>query len=407
MEEYKMANVKNGRLVNLVESTFKPEDVTILLKNLTSDGMKELSTEERERLIQSGVHYSEMLPLEYVPTNEYLKLYEKSLKEQTYLTAKDLATMSEAIILFKKERELKENLTESKRIAVVSLARAGTPIGVLFKRYMDMFHPEYNVAHYTASIIRGRGIDRNAMNYVASQENVSDIVFLDGWTGKGAINNVLKLEVYNLKQLDNEKWKDLSDELVVMADPANICRVCGTHLDRLVPSSCLNSTVTGLISRTILNKNYINESDGDFHGAVYFGHNDGMLEADKTYEFIDAIVDFLSKKFDAETVRIVQANAQKILDSGANGVKGIDIVKNIAQSEGVDDFNKIKPGVGECTRVLLRRVPKKILVNSDYIGNESIEHIFQLARERNVEVESSTELGNYGVVGVIADLSDV
>lgn len=402
-----MANVVNGKLVNLVNNTFKPDDVTILLKDLTSEGMQAMGTKEREKLIQSGLHYSEMLPLEYVPTEDYMRIYEKSLKEQMYLTVKDLAHMCEAVLIFKRERELKEKLKESKRIAVVSLARAGTPIGVLFKRYLNMFHPEYTVNHYSISIIRGRGIDRNAMDYIASQEEVSDIIFLDGWTGKGAIDNVLKLEVHNLKQANPEKWKNLSDELVVLADPANICRVCGTHRDRLVPSSCLNSTVTGLVSRTILNSHYINEADGDFHGAVYFGDNEGMMEADKTYEFIDAIVDFLNKKFVAETVRIVQANAQKILDSGANGVKGIDIVKNIAQSEGIDDFNKIKPGVGECTRVLLRRVPKKILVNSDYIGNESIEHIFQLARERNVEVESSTELGNYGVVGVIADLSDV
>ena len=402
-----MANVRNGELINLVKNTFKPEDVTVLLKDLTSEGMKELSTEEREKLIQSGVHYSEMLPLEYVPTNEYMKLYEKSLKEQLYITVKDLAQMCEAVLIFKRERELKEKFKESKKIAVVSLARAGTPIGVLFKRYMNMFHPEYTVNHYSISIIRGRGIDRNAMDYIASKEEVSDIVFFDGWTGKGAINNVLKLEVYNLKQIDYNKWKDLSDELVVLADPANICRVCGTHKDRLVPSSCLNSTVTGLVSRTILNSHYINEADGDFHGAVYFGDNEDMLEADKTYEFIDAVVDFLNKKFDDETIKIVQSNAQKILNKGATEIKGIDIVKNIAQSEGIDDFNKIKPGVGECTRVLLRRVPKKILVNSQYIGDESLGHIFQLANERKVLIESSNELGNYGVVGVVADLSDV
>ena len=44
--------------------TYHPEDVTILLKDIT--GMVEpLGTKEREARIQSGVHYSEMLPLEY------------------------------------------------------------------------------------------------------------------------------------------------------------------------------------------------------------------------------------------------------------------------------------------------------------------------------------------------------
>ena len=45
-------------------SSYRPEDVTILLKDIT--GMiTPLGTEERERRIQSGTHYSEMLPIEY------------------------------------------------------------------------------------------------------------------------------------------------------------------------------------------------------------------------------------------------------------------------------------------------------------------------------------------------------
>ena len=31
--------------------------------------------EEREKLNQSGIHYSEMLPLEYKPTPKYMEIY--------------------------------------------------------------------------------------------------------------------------------------------------------------------------------------------------------------------------------------------------------------------------------------------------------------------------------------------
>ncbi|MFB8733064.1 cysteine protease StiP domain-containing protein [Bacillus sp. SL00103] len=41
----------------------------------------EKSTEERERSIQSGAHYSEMLPIEYKPTESYMDLFYESLKE--------------------------------------------------------------------------------------------------------------------------------------------------------------------------------------------------------------------------------------------------------------------------------------------------------------------------------------
>ena len=55
-------------------SSYHAEDVTILLKDIT--GLVEpLPTPERERRIQSGTHYSEMLPLEYRPSPEYLRAY--------------------------------------------------------------------------------------------------------------------------------------------------------------------------------------------------------------------------------------------------------------------------------------------------------------------------------------------
>ena len=54
-----------------MRSSYSDEDVILLLKDIT--GMVQPQpTEEREKLIQAGKHYSEMLPVEYVPTE---KLY--------------------------------------------------------------------------------------------------------------------------------------------------------------------------------------------------------------------------------------------------------------------------------------------------------------------------------------------
>ena len=47
--------------------SYSPSDVIFLLKDL-SDVSLERATDEREAAIQSGVHYSEMLPVEYQPT---------------------------------------------------------------------------------------------------------------------------------------------------------------------------------------------------------------------------------------------------------------------------------------------------------------------------------------------------
>ena len=60
-------------------STYNPDDVTILLKDI-SGVVKPQNTQEREKLIQSGKHYSEMLPIEYEPSEAYLKTYYNALE---------------------------------------------------------------------------------------------------------------------------------------------------------------------------------------------------------------------------------------------------------------------------------------------------------------------------------------
>lgn len=64
---------ENGGIY-ILRSSYKKDDVILLLKDIT--GLVEPQpTKERERLIQSGKHYSEMLPIEYVPTEKYMETY--------------------------------------------------------------------------------------------------------------------------------------------------------------------------------------------------------------------------------------------------------------------------------------------------------------------------------------------
>ena len=62
-----------------MRSSYREEDVILLLKDIT--GMVEpQSTKERERLIQAGRHYCEMLPIEYVPSEKYMEAYREALE---------------------------------------------------------------------------------------------------------------------------------------------------------------------------------------------------------------------------------------------------------------------------------------------------------------------------------------
>ncbi len=344
-------------------STFLPEDVTLLLKDIT--GMVEpLPTKEREKYIQKGVHYSEMLPLEYVPSDEYLKEYNNALNTFSSVTANAIMSVSEKIYKLKGDS-----------LVLVSLARAGTPIGILIKRYLQKKY-SINVAHYSISIIRGKGIDNNAMKYILKHHNPIHLQFIDGWIGKGAILNELHKEIKNYKGVDSR--------LAVLSDPANITELYGSSDDFLIPSACLNCTVCGLISRTFYRKDII--SDSDFHGAAFYKE---FIEHDKTYEFINKIESFFN--YD---------NLYKEKDNNTNNsTLGIDEVNNIAKHFNVDNINFIKPGVGETTRVLLRRVPDIVLI-SDNANKKYIRHILRLAEEKNVSV-INFPLKKYQSCGII------
>ena len=348
-----------------MRTSYKKDDVILLLKDITGL-VQPQPTEERERLIQSGKHYSEMLPIEYVPTEKYMQVYNEALQSYSKPTALAVGKLADKIIDFK-----------GKEVVLVSLARAGIPIGILLKRYIKQ---KYNVdvPHYSISIIRGRGIDANAIKYLLSKYQPQQLLFVDGWIGKGAILNELKkdIAVYN----------GVTADVAVLADPANVTQLCGTHEDILIPSSCLNSTISGLVSRTFLRDDIIGEDD--FHGAVYYGE---LKEADLSYDFINAI----ENQFE------INSNIQ---DNAVDGL-GIDEVNNLAKIFDIDDINLIKPGIGETTRVLLRRVPWKVLINENHKDDPTLSHIIRLAKEKNVPVEYYP-LIHYKACGIIKKIAD-
>lgn len=351
-------------------STYSEKDVTILLKDI-SGLVTPLDTKQRERLIQSGTHYSQMLPLEYEPSPAYMAAYERALRLYAGITADAVAVAAEKI------------WAERGRDAVlVSLARAGTSIGVLIKRYLRLKYA-VETAHYTISIIRGRGIDHNAMRYILSRHRPGDIQFVDGWTGKGAIQRELNAAM--------GAYPGVSPGLAVLSDPARVAEKCGTHEDFLIASSCLNATVSGLLSRTFLRPDIIGPDD--FHGAAFYRE---LLEKDQTYGFIDAV----EKQFRFDLWPAAQSGGRD--ESG--GWNGLDEVREIGRRFHISDINLIKPGIGEATRVLLRRLPWKLLV---YRLDDELHlgHLYQLAREKGVTLVEYP-LRCYKACGLIRCVAD-
>lgn len=358
-----------------VVSSYDPQDVTFLLKDITAAKL-EKSNEAREQAIQSGTHYSEMLPIEYHPSEAYWTLYEQSLARYKKDVAVAVGVVAELLL-----QEKGNDLT------LVSLVRAGTPIGILIKRYLQQ--KGVHVAHYSISIIRGKGIDTNALQYILQHHADKSLVFVDGWTGKGAITQQLREAIAAFNRVHGTA---ISDELAVLADPAECATYYGTRKDFLIPSSCLNSVVSGLVSRSVLNDELIGPHD--FHGAKVYHE---LADQDVSVNYIETIV----KQFDQVQDAIAHQLAAILQSERAITWAGMQDIKNIQRTFGIEDHHLVKPGVGETTRVLLRRVPLKILVKD--LQDESLAHIFQLAEERGVQVEQYDAM-NYACCGIIRPL---
>lgn len=368
-----------------MRTSYKKSDVVFLLKDIT--GLVEpQTTEEREKAIQAGRHYCEMLPVEYVPSEKYMEVYREALKHYARPTAEAVEILAHKILEEK-----------GPQTVLVSLARAGTPVGILLKRYIQR---EYHLTldHYSISIIRGRGIDGNAMKFLLDRYPAEHLLFVDGWIGKGAIFGELEKDV--------AVYPGVSPDIAVLADPADITELCGTHEDILIPSSCLNSTISGLVSRTFLREDIIGEKD--FHGAVYYGE---LKDSDLSYEFIQAIEkefvissDPMGREERREKLKQDIRNRNVKSKDGKRG-KGMEEVKTIAQKFGISDINLVKPGIGETTRVLLRRVPWKVLIDRSSKEEKSLAHIVRLAEEKHVPVEYYP-LTHYKACGIIRKLAD-
>ncbi|MFD1828287.1 phosphoribosyltransferase [Streptomyces desertarenae] len=350
-------------------SSYDADDVGWLLQDLSGVRL-EAPTEEREEAIQSGgAHYAESLPVEYQPSREYQRLFHQALEASADRVAHAVGTVTDVLLA---ER--------GRGIVLASLARAGTPVGVLMRRWARHVHG-LDLPHYAVSIVRGRGIDTTALRWLAAHHDPAGVVFVDGWTGKGAITRELADALRPFPGFD--------PDIAVLADPGGCVRTYGTREDFLIPSACLNSTVSGLVSRTVLRADLV--GPGDFHGAKFYRE---LAGADVSRHFLETV----EARFDAVRAGAAASARDLLAADRAPTWAGWRAVERISEEYGIGDVNLVKPGVGETTRVLLRRVPWRVLARRG--AGADLDHIRLLAEQRGVPVEETDDLP-YSCVGLI------
>jgi hypothetical protein len=356
--------------------SYAPDEVGWLLTDL-SDVDLEADIAEREAAIQAGTaHYAESLPHEFQPDAAYRDLFEQVLQETAGILAAAVATVTDLVIA---ER--------GPDVVLASLARAGTPVGILMRRWARHRHG-LDLPHFAVSIVRDRGIDAAAVGWLADHHRPSDIVFVDGWTGKGAITRELTAALEDLAGAGGPRC---DPDLAVLADPGHCVRTYGTREDFLIASACLNSTVSGLVSRTVLNDRLL--APGQFHGAKFYRD---LADDDVSNHLLDTVSGcFPGVAGEAQERVAAIRGADRTPD-----FRGWASVERIREAFDTSSVNFVKPGVGETTRVLLRRVPWRVLVRDP--DDPALRHILVLAAARGVPVETEPHLA-YACVGLIKE----
>lgn len=342
--------------------SYAPDDVTFLLKPIR---LETIDVATKEALIQSGArHYSEMLSPEEPPTGAYLALYEDALARNGLRLATDVAALATA---------LDARQSAGRDIILVSLVRAGTPIGILLARALR--RKGRKVSHYSISIVRDRGIDPVALRDIMNRHDANDIIFVDGWTGKGAIATELRASLPDA----------IMPFLVVIADPAGHADLAATHDDYLIASGLLNSVVSGLISRSVLNAEIA--ASGSYHGCVIL---EALAPHDKSRTFVDRIDAMCS---DAPPIAIDE-DARTIARASCQAM-----VESIMAETGTTNRNLVKPGIAEATRVMLRRRPQRLYIRD--LADPDVQHLLHLAEIKHVPIYTFINTSHFRAAALI------
>ncbi|MBR9828598.1 MAG: cysteine protease StiP family protein [Oceanospirillales bacterium] len=357
---------KLAALETVGSGSYATADVHFLLRAVEVDTT---DIEEKERLIQSGQkHYSDMISLERPPSEMHMALYTQAMERNSCRMSKDIQSLAQAL----------HTLYAGEPLALVSFVRAGLPPGVLLRRALEGMGQD--TRHYGISIVRDRGIDTVALDAVIEAHGAANIVFVDGWTGKGAIAGELQTA------LSQDPRFPEKPRLVVLADPCGRAWLAASADDWVIPSGILGATVSGLVSRSIW------PTDDGLHGCVVYDH---LREHDMTRAFIDHI--------DAERVQLGPvASATPWSESKKESlqIKASGVISMLAERFDVTNVNRIKPGIAEATRAVLRRVPDRVLVRDR--GDADVQLLQYLTDRAGVAVEEvGDDIAPYKAVTII------
>lgn len=343
----------------MISHSYLPHQVTCLFAPFNGDL---LSVQEKEACLQSGGYYGDILSKEERPDPQYVEIFDQLSAKLSHKLAQPVLQLVEH---FHTTRPL------DRPIVLLSLARAGTPIGVVVAELLrTRFHRE--VHHYSVSVLHKYGLDSHAMNHILARHAAEDVVFLDGWVSQGRITRAVEESA--------PQW-GVSPVLYCVSDPSGFQDATATREDILLPSAVLNANVSGLLSRTVYNPEgfHFSETYADFH------------DIDRTQAFIKDMLRACESQTRVEARNVTPSHQQRVIARAQ--------IEAFCTENHTDD-NNIKVGVGEVSRSLLRRIPTLVVVDPSAV--EETQHMFWLAKQRNIELRVQELNGPFRAFSILS-----
>jgi Phosphoribosyl transferase (PRTase)/PELOTA RNA binding domain len=297
---------------------------------------------EKERRLKQGESYGRLLTPETLPNAEQSHWFEVLLEQHGPRIAAQIVSLGNQL-----------RVAYGSHLTLVSLARAGIPVGVSLTRFLRTLGCD--VSHHGISIIRGHGLDMVALEEIVRERGSNGIVFMDGWTGKGSIRNELNQSLTEQKSAG----QTVAPTLAVLCDPAGIADFQATFEDQILPHACLNATVGGLISRTFLH-------DGARHAARF---ETDLVSADSSLEYVNRIE------------RLMLEGNHLSISLGVRPINAAAQALELGLLHGTKNPHHVKPSLGEAWRTLLRRKPRALLLGPEHAEQTAI---LAYAQHKNV-----------------------
>lgn len=346
-----------------LQGSISESDCCYLLKDVNGMLMPMPASRKKE-ILRKGLPIYSVLAEDPPITNEENNLFLDILDQNASSIAASVGILAESILSHKGNFPV-----------LVSLVRGGVVYGSLCRRYYQKYY-HMDVPHYAISLIRGYGIDQNALNYIVQCHGDQAIQFIDGWTGSGFLCSELRKYINIFNQ---QHGTQIDPELGVLADTSGVCLLSGTREDIMLPDCCLNATVCGLISSVCIASEVVGPDD--YHGAVVWN---ALSAADFSNYYLNTISNLFSKQQPKhETIRSNVANL---------------ISRELVSVFQLSDQKKARLGIGESTRAMFRSEISYLLVK-DY-ADPRLRFLCKMAEERNVSIRAYP-LKNYSCAALL------